>query len=380
LKLAGVYEIQLTGGVDGRQRRRRWRLGRLIMGIGTTALAYLERFTHGRNHSQRRRLAVKAAIVTHPNQTPTYDDFGDPPAQNGFELITVTASALSPLTKSRAAGSHYTSTATFPMVVGVDGVGTTGNGRRVYFCMPAAPFGGMAERTLVPIANCVALPEDLDDVTAAALANPGMSSVLALKTRAGLRRGDTVLINGATGTAGTLAVQLAKYLGAGKVVATGRDATALQRLADLGADVTISLTDDPQKVEDSFVHQLGGGGGVDVVLDYLYGQSAETLLAAIGRTRGLSRPLRYVSIGAVSAQQITLPSAVMRGTPLVLMGSGIGGAPWGNLISAAGEALHAALAARLYVDTTPVPLADVNRTWNADTGKSRLVFVVGGSR
>jgi NADPH:quinone reductase-like Zn-dependent oxidoreductase len=322
---------------------------------------------------------VKAAIVTQPNQTPTYDDVGDPAAQNGFELITVTASALFPLTKSRAAGSHYSSPQTFPMVVGVDGVGTTRSGQRVYFCMPAAPFGGMADKTLVPTANCVALPEDLDDVTAAALANPGMSSVLALKTRADLRRGDTVLINGATGTAGTLAVQLAKYLGAGKVIATGRDATALQRVAGLGADVTISLLDDPQNVEDSFAQQLGGAG-VDVILDYLYGQWAETLLAAIGRTRGITRPIRYVSIGGVSAQQITLPSAVIRSAPLVLMGSGIGSAPWENLISAAGEALHAALPARLHIDTTPMPLADVNQAWNTDTGKSRVVFVIGGPR
>jgi NADPH:quinone reductase-like Zn-dependent oxidoreductase len=135
---------------------------------------------------------VKAAIVTQPNQTPTYDDFRDTVAENGFELITVTASALFPLTKFRAAGSHYSSTATFPLVVGVDGVGTTRSGQRVYFCMPAAPFGGMAEKTLVPTANCVPLPEDLDDVTAAALANPGMSSVLALKTRADLRNGSPV--------------------------------------------------------------------------------------------------------------------------------------------------------------------------------------------
>jgi NADPH:quinone reductase-like Zn-dependent oxidoreductase len=188
------------------------------------------------------------------------------------------------------------------MVVGVDGVSATHTGQRVYFCMPAAPLGGMAEKTLVPRANCVALTEDIDDVMAAALANPGMSSVLALKTRAGLRRGDTVLVNGATGTAGTLAVQLAKHLGAGKVIATGRNAAALQRLAGLGADITISLLDDPRVVEDSFAQQFQGDG-VDVILDYLYDQWAETLLAAIGRTRGITQPIRHVSIGGVNASR-----------------------------------------------------------------------------
>jgi NADPH:quinone reductase-like Zn-dependent oxidoreductase len=317
---------------------------------------------------------MKAAIVTRANQTPVYVDFRDPAAQDGCELITVTASALFPLTKSRAAGTHYSSSGTFPMVVGVDGVGTTQSGRRVYFSTPTAPYGAMAERTIVPAVNCVALPEDLDDVTAAALANPGMSSIAALKTRADLRRGGTVLVNGATGTAGTLAVQLAKHLGAGKVIATGRDAAALQRVAALGADVTISLLDDPQDVEDSFAQQFSGDG-VDVILDYLYGQWAQTLLAAIGRTRGISRPIRYVSIGGVSAQEITLSSAVLRGAPLTLMGSGIGSAPFPDLINAAGEALSAARSARLYIDTTPVPLRDVNQTWNTDTGKSRVVFV-----
>jgi NADPH:quinone reductase-like Zn-dependent oxidoreductase len=318
---------------------------------------------------------LKAAIVTAPNQTPTYDDFRDPSANDGLELITVTASALFPLTKARATGTHYSSSGTFPAVVGVDGVGTTAGGQQVYFSMPEAPFGAMAEKTLVKAENCVALPDGLDAVTAAALANPGMSSVAALKTRAGLRDGDTVLINGATGAAGTLAVQLAKYLGAGKVIATGRDAAALQQAAELGADVTISLLDEQAALEDSFAEQFGGDG-VDVVLDYLYGPSAETLLAAVGRTRGISRPIRYVTIGAVSAPEIVLRSEVLRGAPLVLMGSGIGSAPWADVFGAAGEALRAALPAGLHIDTIAVPLAEVNQTWNKNTGKSRVVFVV----
>ncbi len=318
---------------------------------------------------------MKAAIVTKPNQTPIYDDFRDPAPQDGYQLITVTASALFPLTKVRAAGSHYSSSGMFPMVVGVDGVGYTQSGQRVYFCMPETPFGGMAETTLVPAENCVAVPDGLADVKAAALANPGMSSVAALKTRAGLRPGDIVVVNGATGTAGTMAVQLAKYLGAGKVIATGRDASALQWVAGLGADVTISLLNNPQDVQDSLVEQISGDG-VDVILDYLWGQSAETLLAAIGRTRGIARPIRYVSIGGVSAQEITLPSAVLRGAPLALMGSGIGSAPWEDLISAVGDVLHAALPAQLHIDTTTVPLTDVNETWNSNTGKSRVVFTM----
>ena len=101
--------------------------------------------------------------------------------------------------------------------------------RRVYFVLPRAPYGSMAEQAVVPSAHCVPLPDELDDVTAAAIANPGMSSWAAYTERARLKAGETVLVNGATGTAGRLAVQIAKYLGARKVIATGRNAEPCAR-------------------------------------------------------------------------------------------------------------------------------------------------------
>jgi NADPH:quinone reductase-like Zn-dependent oxidoreductase len=318
---------------------------------------------------------LKAAIVTGPGQTPGYGDFDDPAPEAGYELVTVTASALSHAAKAMAAGSHYGSAGTYPKVAGIDGTGHTTDGQRVYFSMPRVPFGAMAEKALVPAGNCVALPDDLDDVTAAAIANPGMSSVAALTARAGLRAGETVMVHGATGAAGTLAVQLARYLGAGKVIATGRDAAALERAAALGADVTISLRPDAGPVEAALAAQFSGDG-VDVVLDYLYGQRAEALLAVIGRTRAISRPVRYVVVGGVERQEITLPSAVLRAAPLAVMGSGIGSVPFTEFTSAANVVLRAAVPERLHIDTTTVPLAEVSQAWN-NTGKSRLVFVTG---
>src|ERR1700733_10101751 len=116
--------------------------------------------------------------------------------------------------------------------------------RRVYFVLPKPPLGSMSERTVVRSGQCVALPDGLDDVTAAAIANPGMSAWAALKERAKLVAGETVLVNGATGTAGRLAVQIAKYMGAKKGIATGRNIEVLKSLAGLAADVTIPLVED----------------------------------------------------------------------------------------------------------------------------------------
>jgi NADPH:quinone reductase-like Zn-dependent oxidoreductase len=318
---------------------------------------------------------MKAAIVTGPGQTPVYSDFKDPVARAGQELITVTASALSHAAKALAAGSHYSSSGIFPMVVGIDGVGRTQSGQRVYFTMPQAPFGGMAEKVLVLAENCVPLPDEVEDVIAAAIANPGMSSVAALKVRAALKAGETVLINGATGAAGKLAVQIAKYMGAKKVIATGRDAAALQQVKHLGADITINLLLEQKDLEEALREQFSGEG-VDVVLDYLFGKRAETLLTTIARTSKGSKPIRYVVVGGVTGQEITLPSSLLRAVPIAIMGSGIGSVPLKGLMEAASDVMQAIVPAKLQIETTTVALADVEKTWNENTGKSRVVFVV----
>jgi NADPH:quinone reductase-like Zn-dependent oxidoreductase len=317
---------------------------------------------------------MKAAIVAGAGQTPIYGEFEEPVPAAGEYRVTVTASALSPVVKSRASGTHYSASARFPFAVGIDGVGRRDDGSRVYFVLPRAPFGGMAERTVVVAAQCLALPDDLDDVTAAAIANPGLSSWAAYRERAKLKAGETVLVNGATGTAGRLAVQIAKYLGATKVIATGRNADALQSLATLGADVTIPLVADQTALEDSFKAQFAQG--VDVVLDYLWGKSAERLLIAAAKAGKDAVPIRFVQIGSVSGLDITLPSAVLRSSAVELMGSGIGSIPRDRFVNAIGGLLRAAGPSGFAIATNPVPLSDVERAWKRDTGDRRTVFVV----
>jgi NADPH:quinone reductase-like Zn-dependent oxidoreductase len=317
---------------------------------------------------------VKAAIVSGAGQPPIYGDFAEPVPSAGENRIAVTAAAVSQVVKSRASGAHYSSSGQFPFVAGIDGVGRLDDGRRVFFVLPRAPFGSMAERTVVPAAQCLPLPDELDDVTAAAIANPGMSSWAAFTQRARLRSGETVLVNGATGTAGRLAVQIARRLGASRVIATGRNADALRSVTALGADVTILLVESKDVLEESFRKQFAER--VDVVIDYLWGSSAECLLIAAAKAGADAVPIRFVQVGAKSGSDITLPSAVLRSSAIEMMGSGIGSVPLDRLVNAMGEVLRAAVPGGLKVAATPVPLSELELTWPKDQSICRTVFTL----
>ncbi|MFZ0969789.1 MAG: zinc-binding alcohol dehydrogenase family protein, partial [Candidatus Acidiferrales bacterium] len=210
-------------------------------------------------------------------------------------------------------------------------------------------------------------------VTAAAIANPGMSAWAAFKERAKLAPGETVLVNGATGTAGRLAVQIAKYMGARKVVATGRNADALKALSALGADVTIPLGDSGDAFEDALQEQFGGDG-IDVVLDYLWGQSAERIIIAGAKAGKDAVPIRFVHIGAVSAPNITLPSAALRSSAITLMGSGIGSIPVDSMVKSIGELMQATVPGGFKIATKIFPLSEVENVWGAASTMPRAVF------
>jgi NADPH:quinone reductase-like Zn-dependent oxidoreductase len=321
-----------------------------------------------------KEIPVKAAIVREPGKQPVYGDFPEPTPGSSEHRIHVTAAAISHVARSRAAGIHYSSTGQFPFIVGVDGVGRLDDGSRVYFALPHAPYGGMAQRTTVSASQCLPLPDNLDDITAAAIANPGVSSWAAYTERAKLKRGETVLVNGATGAAGRLAVQIAKHLGAKKVIATGRNVEALHGVATLGADVTVPLVEDDDAVEQSFKEQFAAG--VDIVIDYLWGKSAERLLIAAAKAAEDGVPLRFVQIGAISGPNITLPSAVLRASAIELMGSGIGSVPRNRFVSAIADLLHAVVPAGLKIATRPVPLSQVADAWSWSDSTRRTVLMV----
>jgi NADPH:quinone reductase-like Zn-dependent oxidoreductase len=317
---------------------------------------------------------MKAAIVTGFDRVPEYGEFEEPVAQAGEVLVKVSASGLSQLVRGQAAGRHYSSSGVLPLIPGVDGVGRLADGRRVYFAFPRAPFGAMAERTVVKSSQCVALPEELDDVTAAAVANPGMSSWVALKERARFVAGETVLINGATGVSGRLAIQIAKYLGASRVIATGRNEASVAELPALGADSVIALDQPPERLTEVFRKEIVEGG-VNVILDYLWGASAESMIGAIaGHGSGNAEPrIRYVQIGSLSGQTISLPSGALRSSGLELLGSGLGSVSFETLVKNIGELMKAVVPGKLKIDVQALPLTQVGTAWSSKSA-ARIVF------
>ena len=318
---------------------------------------------------------MNAAVVHAFDAPPRYMSFEDPVAEQGELLVTVSAAGLHPIVKALANGSHYGSTGVLPFVPGVDGVGRLADGTRVYFGVARSPFGTFAERTVASAAMCLPLPEGLADATAAGLANPGMSSMAALKLRAGLVAGESVLILGATGVAGQLAVQIAKRLGARRVVATGRNPRALESLRDMGADAVISLDQEREALVGAFLREFAEGG-VDVVLDYLWGAPAESVLGTIaqkGLLHAASR-VRFVQVGESAGKTISLAAATLRSSGLEMLGSGFGSASIAQIFEAVGEFFKEAAAKPFVTDIKTVSLRDVEVLWKSSEQSTRFVF------
>jgi NADPH:quinone reductase-like Zn-dependent oxidoreductase len=227
----------------------------------------------------------------------------------------------------------------------------------------------------------VELPDSLDEITAAAIANPGMSAWAALMERAHLAAGETVLVNGATGTAGRLAVQLAKYMGAAKVIATGRSAEEREEVKQLGADVVIPFTlgtlhpSGARDYENALKQVFASG--IDVVIDYLWGESAKTVIVAIAKAVEDGTPVRFIHVGEASREaNIDLPGAALRSSAIMLMGSGVKSVPLSVLMRAIKSVFEAVQPAGLKIATKVVPLAEVEETWEKAPGKPRVVFSI----
>ena len=317
---------------------------------------------------------MQAAVLRALGSAPRFEQFDDPVARDGEVLVRVRAASLKPIDKAMAGGSHYASFRELQVVCGIDGVGTLESGARVFFGGPRRPFGAMAEKTVVPRALCFPVPDGLDDATAAAIPNPAGSSWLPLKWRAQLKAGETVLVLGATGAAGKLAVQIAKLLGAGRVIAAGRNPQALEELPALGADVTIKLDKPGQNLADVFSAVVKDG--VDVILDYLWGKPTETLVAAFTGHDVHAEPriTRLLEIGAAAGPAISLPAAALRSSGLEIYGSGGGSVPRQAIMEAVPQILEHAARGDLKLETKKIPLADVETEWNKHEDR-RVVFI-----
>jgi NADPH:quinone reductase-like Zn-dependent oxidoreductase len=279
-------------------------------------------------------------------------------------VIEVVAAGLHPRVRSQAAGSHYTSSDELPLVPGIDGVGRFADGTLRYFVLPDTTMGAMAEQTLVDVRRSVVLPEGVDPVVIAAAMNPAMSSWVALRRRISFQAGQSVLVLGATGNAGRLAVEIAKQLGAGQVIAAGRRADRLAALS--GADVTVSLGDDG----------LGeAAADVDVVIDYLWGEpTADAMRSIVTRRGDRDRPLTWIEVGSIAGPTAAIPSAALRAARLQIVGSGQGSVPTRDILAELPALAEVITAGALRIDARAVPLADVETAWKETDTSQRLVI------
>jgi NADPH2:quinone reductase len=316
---------------------------------------------------------MHAAVVNVLGEAPRYQSFPDPKANDDEAIIHVLAAGLHPIVKALASGSHYAGTSEVPAVPGVDGVGTLEDGTRVYFTFARKPWGAMSERTVAPQSRCLPVPDGLDDIQAAAIANPGMSAWLSLKDRAQVVAGETVLILGSTGVAGQLALQVARQLGAKRVIGAGRNVDAI---VSADVDAVIALGQPEEDVREALVAEVSRG--IDVVIDYLWGRPTELLLEALGKgfRASSTRPTRLVEVGESAGKTISLPGATLRSIDLTIMGSGFGSVALEGVFAAIAEVFSMAATGKLKVAVEPVPLADVERAWQRVEKGRRIVFTV----
>jgi NADPH:quinone reductase-like Zn-dependent oxidoreductase len=314
-----------------------------------------------------------AAVIHTLGQPPRYEEFAEPTAGPDEVLVNVRAAGLHPIVKALAAGTHYSSKAELPMIAGLDAVGTLPDGRRVYFGGVRKPWGTMAQQCAAPAGMWLPLPDGIDDVQAAAIANPGMSAWLSLKERAEVQSGDTVLVLGATGVAGRLALQAARLLGAKRVIGVGRN---VHVLAKENVDRIIALGDPEEQVREAFAEEAAHG--IDVVIDYLWGRPTELLLDALakGFKPSATRATRLVEVGESAGRTITLPGATLRSIDLRLLGSGFGAVRTDTIFAAIPKLFEMAAKGTLRIDVEAAPLSDVEAAWNKVEKGQRLVFTV----
>jgi NADPH:quinone reductase-like Zn-dependent oxidoreductase len=309
------------------------------------------------------------AAVLQQFGTPVYREFEEPVAAAGQVVVDVAAAGLNPVDLRKADGTYLTGPPPLPSVAGTEAVGTVvGSGRRVYVSASIPPFGTMAQRTLAVAEALFDVPDALDDGHAVALGIAGLAGWLPLAWRAQLKPGETVLVLGATGAVGRIAVQAAKLLGAGRVVAAGRDPEGLRALAGLGADATVQL-DASDDLAGAF--REAAGGDVDLVVDPLWGAPAVAALEALG-VGG-----RLVQLGQSAGAEAAVPSVPVRGKLLDIRGYLNFRVPAEVQREAYRALTEHAAAGRIAVDVEQVPLRDVADAWARQrSGAGRKLVLV----
>ncbi len=294
-------------------------------------------------------------------------------------MIQVKAVVLENFDKMTVKGTHYASKqffSQFPAIVGHSGVGTLDDGTLVSFGGTKPPYGTMAEIAVVPEiykAYITPVPQGVDTTVAASLPASALTSLLPLRWGTKLQSGETVLVNGATGVSGKIAIQIAKLLGAGRIVGTGRDNEGLRSIMALGADAAIDLKQSDEGLTEAFKKEAGKG--YDVVLDFLWGHPTELLFKTlVPKEAGFAvHRTRFVQIGEAAGPTISLSAEAIRTSGLEITGAG--NIPPEAVPEALKQTWEWIGTGKLSIDIEKVPLKDIAEAWDRKTEGKRVVIV-----
>ena len=320
---------------------------------------------------------MRAAIVAEYQAAPAPGDRPAPPAVAGKALVELRAAALNPADLAIASGSFPFGSPPLPYVPGIEGVGTVvesarfAPGTRVWASgrgLGVGADGTFAEQFAASEEVLVEVPLGADDLVAAAIGVVGLAGWLPLAWLAPVRPGETVLVLGATGSVGRVAVQAAKILGAGRVVAVGRDGDRLARVSELGADETVELGGD------DFRERLAAavdGAAPTLVVDALWGAPLEAAAAVAGPGA------RIVHVGQAAGPNATIVSGLVRGKQLQILGYSNFAVPQDVVAQGYVDVVEHALAGLIAVDMQAVPLEQVGEAWarQAQGSGTKLVIV-----
>ncbi|PZQ97651.1 MAG: hypothetical protein DI533_10770 [Cereibacter sphaeroides] len=302
---------------------------------------------------------MKAAILNAAG-TPVWGEIERPAATADTALVKVALAGVNPIDLQLAAGSA----GPFPQVPGREGVGLIG-GRRVYFSAAPGRFGSMAEESLAIPARTFDVPDELDNSRAVALGIGGLTGWLALSDRAKLQRGETVVVLGASGIVGSIAVQAARLLGAGRIIAAARSAKGLEAARALGADATVALdSDDAELLATRF--RDASGGRIDVIVDPLWG------VPALGALKAATAGARLVQLGHSAGAVLPLSPGFMRGPQSAILGFSSGGSSVEVRAEAYGRLCAAVLSGDIKFDTRILPLSAVAEAWAVQAASPNL--------
>jgi NADPH:quinone reductase len=316
---------------------------------------------------------MRAAVVREIGRPPELDAAPEPVRAEGETLLEVLAVPLNPIDVNVAAGRFYGGSPPTPYVAGSEAVGVVREseavmpGTRVYAHVGTKRNGALAELLVVPDSALVLLPENVDHLLAGALGTAGLAGWLPVAYRAPVHQGETVLVLGATGTVGLVALQGARLFGAGRIVAAGRRLEALERARRLGADAVVSLAEDD--LAEAF-REACGGDGPNCVVDPLWGEPA------VAAARAAAPGARLVNIGQSAGAEAAFASADVRGKQLEIIGHSNFRAPQEVLKREYLRLLEHGAAGEVQVEVAPVPFERLAEAWQAQSEGAGAKVVV----